>query len=93
VTMVWESKVSVRFRPTADQARNAREKGREAVRRGEELKAAEYKVTFMDAVKGLDMDRKCVCQLDFMDNFITRCNAENEIHRGLKLKNSNLLIG
>jgi hypothetical protein len=38
--MVWESIVSVRFRPTADQARTAREKGRGGGRRGEEEKAA-----------------------------------------------------
>lgn len=43
--------MSVRFRPTADHARTAREKGREGGRRGEEKKAAEYKVTFLDAVK------------------------------------------
>jgi hypothetical protein len=60
---------SVSHRPTADQARTAREKGREGGRRVEEKKVAEYTVTFLDAVKGLDMARKCVCQLDFVDYF------------------------
>jgi len=65
--MVWESIVSVRFRPPADQTRTAREKGREGGRRGEEEKAAEYKVTVLDAVKGLETVKKCVCQLDCVD--------------------------
>jgi nucleoid-associated protein YejK len=62
--------MSFKFRPTADQARTAIEKGKG---RGEK-KAAEYKVTFLDVVKGLDMAKKCVCRLDFVDYFITRCN-------------------
>lgn len=83
--------MSVRFRPTADQARTAREKGKEGGRR-EEKKTAEYNITFLDAVKGLDMARKCVCQLDFVGYFITRCNdPENKLHRELKFKKSKFI--
>ena len=78
--------MSVRFWPTAEQARTAREKGREGGRRGEEeQEAAEYKVTLLDAVKGLDVATKCVCQLVIVDNFITKCDElENELHGELK---------
>jgi hypothetical protein len=43
-------------------------------------------------LKGLDMARKCVCQLDYVDYFITRCiDPENELHRELKFKKSKFI--
>jgi hypothetical protein len=82
---VWESTLSIRFWPTADQDRTASDKGMEGGRRGVEEEEAEYKVIFLDAVKGEDMARKFMCQLDMVDYLITRCNElENELHRELK---------
>ena len=54
---------------------------------GDKEAVAKDMVTFLDAVKGLDMARKCMCQLDFVDYFITRSNdPKNELHRKLKFK-------
>ena len=84
--------MSIRFRPIADQARTAREKGREGGRRGEEEKPGEYKVTFLNAVKGLDMARKYVCQLDFVDYLLQDAmTLKMNYTESLNLKNQNLI--
>jgi hypothetical protein len=47
-----------------------------------EKKVAEDRTTFLDALKGLEVDRKYVCQFGTDYSIIVLCNTvENELYR------------
>jgi hypothetical protein len=48
----------------------------------EEENVAEYKTTISDALKEQEAARKCLCQFDTEDSFISLCNkVQNKIYR------------
>jgi hypothetical protein len=48
----------------------------------EEEEVAEYKATFLDALKILEAARKYICQFDTKNNITVMCTeVENELHK------------
>jgi hypothetical protein len=49
--------------------------------RPEEEEVSEHKATFLDALKGLEVSRRYMCQFDTENNIIVMCNkVENELY-------------
>jgi hypothetical protein len=49
-----------------------------------EEEVAEHKATFLDAVKGLEAARKCICHFDTKNNISVMCNKVENVLNGLR---------